>query len=431
MDSFTFVHCADLHLDSPFEGMRALDERIGDVLKESTFRAFDNIVDLAVHVRAQFIIVAGDVYDSRDRSLRAQMRFRDGLVRAAEHGIWCFVAHGNHDPLSGWEAGLRLPDSVVRFGAAVETHPFPPGGDAVAMVSGVSHPTGAVTANLALQFPAGTGGPFSIGVLHCNVGGIPDYDNYAPCEMDDLVSRRLDYWALGHVHSRRILRPGDPWVVYPGNPQARSVREPGERGCYVVRVAASGQVNCEFVPTDVVRWYAKRVDVSGLASADDLLDSLQALSERVRREAEGRCAVVRAVLVGRGPLHHLLRRPGLVDELVQHLREEEGDRENPVWIESVQDETRAAVDLEQRSAIADFVGEFLRCVRQCRGGEEGRSILREALRARPEHAVIGSYLDQLSDEDLLSILDEAEGLGFDLLAGEEDWAGAAPDPAGA
>lgn len=420
MDSFTFVHCADLHLDSPFEGIRASDERIGDILKQSTFRAFDNVIDLAIKVRADFIIAAGDIYDSHDRSLRAQMHFREGLVRAAEHGIWCFVAHGNHDPLSGWEAGLRLPDRVVRFGGTVEAHAFTRGGDTVAVVSGVSYPGREVTANLALRFPRKTGGPFSIGVLHCNVGGIPEHDNYAPCEIDDLVSRRLDYWALGHIHSRRILRSGEPWVVYPGNPQARSAREPGERGCYLVRVAASGQVSCEFVATDVARWYMQQVDVTDLATIEDLLDSLRALCDRVRREADGRCAIVRVTLGGRGPLHRHLARQGLLDEIVRHMREEEQDHPSPVWIESLENQTRAAVDLEQRSAIGDFVGEFLRCVRECRSGEAGLSILREALRGRPEHLVIESYLEQLSDQDLLSILDEAEALGFDLLASEEE-----------
>lgn len=39
---------------------------------------------------------------------------------------------------------------------------------------------------------------------------------------------------------------------------------------------------------------------------------------------------------------------------------------------------------------------------------------------RPEHVVIQSQLEELTDQDLLSILDEAEALGFDLLASEEE-----------
>ncbi len=44
---FSFVHCADLHLDSPFEGIHAAAPAIAAVLREATFTAFDRIIDLA------------------------------------------------------------------------------------------------------------------------------------------------------------------------------------------------------------------------------------------------------------------------------------------------------------------------------------------------------------------------------------------------
>ena len=45
---FSFVHCADLHLDSPFQGLHALAPQIGKVLREATFQAWVNVVDLAL-----------------------------------------------------------------------------------------------------------------------------------------------------------------------------------------------------------------------------------------------------------------------------------------------------------------------------------------------------------------------------------------------
>ena len=99
---FSFVHCADLHLDSPFEGIQAAAPAIAAVLREATFTAFDRIIDLAIGEAVDFIIVAGDVHDGENRSLRAQLRFRDALRKAGDAGLRCFVAHGNHDPLSGW-----------------------------------------------------------------------------------------------------------------------------------------------------------------------------------------------------------------------------------------------------------------------------------------------------------------------------------------
>lgn len=418
MDAFKFIHCADLHLDSPFEGVRAEDADVAHELREATFRAFDNVIDLAVREQVDFIVVAGDVYDSADRSLRAQIHFRNALVRAAESGICTYLAHGNHDPLSGWEAGLPLPDRVFRFGAKVERGVHRRGGDDIALLYGVSYPDREVRVNLAHEFRKDPGAPFSVGILHCNVGGNPNHDNYAPCTVEDLVSTGLDYWALGHVHAHTIVRSERPWVVYPGNTQARNVRESGEKGCCVVRVDSSGRVECRFVPTDLIRWFAKDVDVTALSSLDDLLNELRRVCDNVRQKAAGRRAVLRILLRGRGPLHRQLARENAVDDLLAELREEERYRDDFVWVESLDNRTQPLVDLEARSRAHDFVGEFLRCVRSWRT-DAGLKELRTALMSWPEHARIRSYLEELTDDELSLVLDQAEVLGFDLLAAEE------------
>ncbi|MCH7593782.1 MAG: metallophosphoesterase, partial [Chloroflexi bacterium] len=89
--TFRFVHAADLHLDSPFVGLQEINDRVASELREATFRTFDRIVDLCLDRRADFLLVAGDIYDAGDRSLRAQLRFRDGLERLGDAGISSFV----------------------------------------------------------------------------------------------------------------------------------------------------------------------------------------------------------------------------------------------------------------------------------------------------------------------------------------------------
>ena len=117
MTQLRFVHAADLHLDSPLKGLRnAAPEGIAGELYEATFRAYDNIIDLCIGERADALFVAGDVYDEDNPSLRAQLKFVEGLRRLDAAGIRSFVCHGNHDPLDGWKAGLTYPDGCHRFG---------------------------------------------------------------------------------------------------------------------------------------------------------------------------------------------------------------------------------------------------------------------------------------------------------------------------
>lgn len=414
---FRFVHCADLHLDTPFSGLHAVAPEIAATLRDATFRAFDSIISLALDRSADFILIAGDVFDASDRSLRAQIAFRDGVRRAVEAGIQCFIVHGNHDPLDGWDAGLALPEGAHRFGETPEAVVARRGGEALARVHGVSFPHAEVRTHLAAGFTPVRDGLFSIGLLHCNVGGAAEHDNYAPCSIEELAGAGLDYWALGHIHARAVLRESGPCIAYAGDPQGLSIKEKGERGCFLVDVGEDGRPSLEFVPTDAVRWFIEEVEIAGL-TAEGLADGLASLVEDVRGRAGGRAAIVRVVLRGRGELHAALRRMDPERDLCARLRENESGRPDFVWVESVQDETRPAIDLAQRRRMEDFIGDFLRRVEAIRSGADSAAAVRELLARRPEGQRIAAQLEALAPGDLLELLSEAETLGLDRLLGE-------------
>ena len=144
-------------------------------------------------------------------------------------------------------------EGVHIFGAAPEWKNIEKNGEILAAVQGMSYPTREVTDNLALQFsPPQSGSIFTIGLLHANVGGNSAHPNYAPCTVEDLSASGIDYWALGHVHTRQTLKRAAPVIAYPGNIQGRHPNETGERGALVVDVDPSGASKSEFVPLDVV-----------------------------------------------------------------------------------------------------------------------------------------------------------------------------------
>jgi len=77
MKAFSFIHTADLHLDSPFKGISEVSEEISLELTGATFKAFNKIIDLCIEKQVDFLLITGDIYDGADRSLRAQLRFQD------------------------------------------------------------------------------------------------------------------------------------------------------------------------------------------------------------------------------------------------------------------------------------------------------------------------------------------------------------------
>ena len=46
--SFSFVHAADLHLDTPFHGVGEVAPYVAATLREASLRAFDTIIDLTI-----------------------------------------------------------------------------------------------------------------------------------------------------------------------------------------------------------------------------------------------------------------------------------------------------------------------------------------------------------------------------------------------
>ena len=110
-----FIHAADLHLGSPFKGFAGLSPEVLAAVRESTFDAFRTLVRHAVETRPDFLLIAGDVYDGEDRSLKAQEVFRKGMQELSSAGIPVFVSHGNHDHLAGTWVRFSLPDNVRIF----------------------------------------------------------------------------------------------------------------------------------------------------------------------------------------------------------------------------------------------------------------------------------------------------------------------------
>jgi len=58
-----FIHAADIHLDSPLHGLSAYLDAPAEMLRNSTRDAFTALVSTAIDENADFVVIAGDLYD--------------------------------------------------------------------------------------------------------------------------------------------------------------------------------------------------------------------------------------------------------------------------------------------------------------------------------------------------------------------------------
>jgi DNA repair protein SbcD/Mre11 len=403
MEPLRFIHAADLHLDSPFRGVGDVSAELRDQLQSATMTAFERIVDHTIKSKADFLILAGDLYDSRDRSLRALLAFRRQMERLAERDICVYIAHGNHDPLNGWGSEFQLPPNVTTFTGRTDTEPFIRRGREVASITGVSYTRERVMENLAASFKSGGNSPYSVAVLHANVGGHTGHADYAPATVEDLSNAGFDYWALGHVHTRSVLATEPAMIVYPGNPQGRHARESGPRGCFQVDVDSHGRARLEFVETNLVRWAHLEVSIASHSKLSSLIDDMLNRGRAVSAEFAGP-TIVRWTISGNGTLHRELQREGLEEDLREEIQ-------HVVASESVRIATGPQVDLVTLARTETVVSDFLNLTRCALEDPELRRKLAESLLPLFRR----KELAPPDDARLKEWIERAGTLGVDLL----------------
>ena len=294
--SIRFVHIADVHLGFRQYG---LPERAADFT-----RAFEGAVDYCLWVAPDFVVVAGDLFDSKTIEPSTYAAADIALERLSRAGIPVVANEGNHerwfrrgerswlwqlsrhgrlrllrqfDPLTG-ELQAEPWTSQRGFGAYTDI--------GAARVFGVEY-LGArlaahipeIAASLAAAPPVGRRavvGLLHTGVdeaVHLGVGGLT---------LQDLAPIRAftDYLALGHVHYAYRLPERNPWIFNPGALEAHNILEgligePGEsegraRGLYDVRLEPSrpATIDARFRDDVVARRPFRRLSLDAGDAAD-------------------------------------------------------------------------------------------------------------------------------------------------------------------
>ncbi|MFM2042664.1 MAG: hypothetical protein RLY86_1240 [Pseudomonadota bacterium] len=410
-----FLHAADIHLDSPLAGLRARAGARAEELAGATRRAFTRMVDLALDQAVDLVLIAGDLYDGDWKDFSTGLVFVEGMARLDRAGIRVALIKGNHDAENLMTRSLSLPNNVYLFASRkAETWVLE---DLGVAVHGRSFPSRAVTENWADQYPPALPGLLNIGLLHTALDGIPGHAPYAPCTIADLVGRGYDYWALGHIHQRMVLRQ-DPWIVFPGNVQGRHANETGAKGVSLVTVEGGRIRTVEHVPVDVVRWERLACDLTGVADMAGAWSLVRdALADAVAG-ADGRTLAVRLVLTGATAAHRSLAgNPERTAAEAEALALQVG---GDVWIESVRVET--ADTAAPGFQAGDALGDLLRLVSDLRAdGAERDAIAGEidrSLTRLPADIREMADLTDLSGPSLDRVLADAEAMLLDRLLGE-------------
>lgn len=387
---YRFVHAADLHLDTPFQGLSRRSPDIAQQLRDASLQALDALADAAIERSCHFVLLSGDVYDGLERGARAQVRLRQFAERLDQAGIRLFLLHGNHDPVDeGYPAVEQWPAHTTILGAErPEVHAFDTDAGRVT-ITGQSYPSRSVPWSLADGYPAPAGEGLHVAMLHTELDAHGLEHPYSPCTLADLVGTSFHYWALGHVHDQRVLHERSPTVAFPGNLQGRHFAEPGPRGALYVS-GAPHELTIRPLSLAPVTFHRVPVDVGAVGPLDEVVARLV---ESIPSEG-GTLKLLRAELSGRTP-HHAALATVSRDEWLRILQDR-SPRE-VCWVD-VRLDVASAVPLDTLAEAPSLAGAL---VRHARAGVDVRDILTTAPQLRRlAEALEPEALDHLLDRAL-------------------------------
>ncbi|MEO3388786.1 DNA repair exonuclease [Mesorhizobium sp. CAU 1741] len=355
---FRFIHTADLHLDSPLRSLAMRNSDLAALIGDATRQALITIADLCIEEQVDALIIAGDLYDGDQTSMKTARFLASQMQRLHEAGIETFITRGNHDALSRITQELILPPSVTVFGGrsqAVElTH-----GDLALAIHGLSFAKPHAPEGLLDRYHRPVPDTVNIGIMHTSLAGAPGHDLYAPCKASDLHDWGFDYWALGHVHVR-AQHTGDRMVIMPGMPQGRDINEAGEKSVTLVTVNDDRSLTMEERATSVAQFERIPVDLSSAKTWREAADLVERSMGIARDKTRSAHLIGRLALEGATPLSWQLRRDR---DLLLAETEQRAERLGKTWIEKIEIATTTPISTPVGGASGDPVlelGELMR-----------------------------------------------------------------------
>jgi DNA repair exonuclease SbcCD nuclease subunit len=297
-----FAHLSDIHI-----GAFRQPE-----LKALLLDAFEAAIDRCIAEKVEFVIMAGDVFDSNIPDLASVRRAAEKMKDAVDHGIRLYAIYGSHDFSPNYSSIVDVLDGAGLFakaelisnpeGKVLLSFVHDPSGPKICGISGrklsLDRETYAALDREKLEAESG----FKIFVFH---GALEELKPPSLEMMQGMPAASLpsgfNYYAGGHVHSRRVASlPGLDNIAFPGPlfatdyPELLQIAHGEERGFFIVEFDDKKVAEVRFVPIKA----CDIVDVHYSAEGKSSAQAGEELAELASR-TEGRGKVVLLTVEGK------------------------------------------------------------------------------------------------------------------------------------
>ena len=296
---FSFVHASDLHLGYAQYGLEARRQDFDNAFKE--------LVDKAIELKPDFMIIAGDLFhQARPSNVTLENTIRS-FKRLKDANIPVLTVDGSHDSAPNIITGTILHP----LDSAGLIHHLPRHSGACwrkpdcCYVYGIpnfhnKHKTEeALPKFMTENPPTPSNKVYNIFVFHAAVDLPSVKPPYIEAEVSpEQLPNGFDYYAAGHVHERYLDKFKTGFLAYSGCTETADYREAKyQKGFLHVTVNEKGEVKPEFIElTSTRKFVIFEQDFSGMASA-----KITELATQLVKDADSEGAIIIPVLKGTLP----------------------------------------------------------------------------------------------------------------------------------
>jgi exonuclease SbcD len=360
-----FIHTSDNHLDTSFSGTH-FPSRLGDRKREAIRGTFRRIMEDARHHEADFVLIAGDLYE-QDRVSPDTVEFLKKQFESL-NTIRVFLAPGNHDPaMKGSPYREEVWPSNVHIFAAEEFQSLELP-DLGIRITGFGYVGTHLEDRYFQKLGVLSGGLFNIVLSHgSDISRVPaGKSRHGPFTIEDIAGKNIQYCALGHYHQQhQVSNPiDDTQIWYSGIPEGRGWDEEGACG-YLLGDIADGTVRVQSQFCNQYPLKTLTVDCDDFSTREQILDAIL----RQRGDPFDSRTILRVLLKG-----------SLDPKLDLSLTELEERLVEEVLYIQWSDRTHPALDFDVIAQENTLRGRFVRILneRLAEATEEHRTVLERA-----------------------------------------------------
>lgn len=354
------LHCADIHLDTPFRSRSA--ERSA-VLRRQLRRAFSEMIEYVKKENIKIVLLSGDVFDTSTVTSDTVGFVKDAFASAPECSF--VISPGNHDPYtkeSVWTS-TDLTDNVYIFESSEMSYfDFP---EANVRVYGYAFESSTLEICPAVNFTPENTGRINVLCAHAYVN--EPLSPHSPISEKDIENSGFDYCAFGHVHTGGEEKyAGKVPYAYSGCLMGRDFGEAGEKGAIIITIDENKLFFEKRSFTDYL-YIKEPLDLNGISGGSDIrariLSAVNAYTDTVSLRLE---------LIGQIPIDTVIDTVGLCEECG-----------NGLFYLEIEDLTVPLLSADQLENDPTITGEFFREMKPLleSGTPDERKLAAKALRA--------------------------------------------------